>query len=375
MRPFATPFALFMWLMCSATAGAFDLNLKATAGIDVEAGLDAATRDFLQKLPENIRKEIVTAVRQSLDIADVHVASYLAQLDALLTKQINDVACKSATATELITSTIAERIFNSRNTPVQDLRNDFEAIRDSFRRRDNPEVYRLRYADLYARSVVTYCRVALAIPAQEEVIRIQSEIRPLWNAWKRLDGQCSEARDCLAWLRNSTANAIASANEWDVFHVHASERLQAIGDVPSPAFWQSYSSQDYEDEFVNMLAVQDEINVAKSLREASARQDIEDARELVANATAQLRMARRHLATLSLPEQRAAVSSANKVSKDSEAIQGTLNNAVQTWSEMTVDARDIAARFATVRNGAQSVKRVAQNNIAALRFVPFRLPF
>ncbi|TIM76480.1 MAG: hypothetical protein E5Y58_05355 [Mesorhizobium sp.] len=351
-------------LIFVAPAHAFDLNVNAKAGIDAQVGLDGPTRALLQRLPAEIRKEIVESVRQSLDILDTHVATYLAQVDAIVANRINDLACKSTAATDMIATTIAEKILDSRTTHVEDLLNDVRKTRAGFSASDTPETYRVRYADLLARSVLRYCQVVLSSEAAEEVGRIQDRIRPLWNAWARLDGQCETAKDCFSKLRGDTLNLVASANAWDKTQINAQERIQAVPDVPSPSLWARFSGmfdpQSYETEFVNMFAIQDELRVTQELRQSSARRDIDDAKTAVAQAQAALEAATAHLREMNRPSQRAAMASAASVSRDNDSIAAKLNNAVETWSEMSDEASELSKRFKSLQTTAESVRQRAE---------------
>src|SRR5215469_15625259 len=70
-------------------------------GVNATVGLDDRTLDLLNRLPKEVREQIVNAVRDALPILDKSVNAYLAKVDEILDHQINHAQCS-------VTGVIAE---------------------------------------------------------------------------------------------------------------------------------------------------------------------------------------------------------------------------------------------------------------------------
>src|SRR5438477_10651239 len=69
------------------------------AQLSIDLGLDKGTRDLINGLPEEIRKQVETAVRNLLPDLDAHVEKYIADVDTVIHKNIidgiNQLQCSS----------------------------------------------------------------------------------------------------------------------------------------------------------------------------------------------------------------------------------------------------------------------------------------
>jgi hypothetical protein len=64
-----------------------------TIPVHVEGGLDAGTQALLQNLPPKIHQEIVAAVKESLDRADLSVATYINEIQSAVADSAQNISC------------------------------------------------------------------------------------------------------------------------------------------------------------------------------------------------------------------------------------------------------------------------------------------
>jgi hypothetical protein len=62
-------------------------------GVNTSVGLDDRTLDLLNRLPKEVREQIVNAVGDALPILDKSVNAYLAKINEILDRQINHAQC------------------------------------------------------------------------------------------------------------------------------------------------------------------------------------------------------------------------------------------------------------------------------------------
>jgi len=66
-----------------------------TIPVSVEVGLDAGTRALIEKLPEEIRKQFVAAINESLTRLDFSVDTYIKTAQAAATKTVQSITCSA----------------------------------------------------------------------------------------------------------------------------------------------------------------------------------------------------------------------------------------------------------------------------------------
>lgn len=88
-----------LFLLCAAVlptssyGTSLDLGIKASAGLEVTAGLDKPTRELIARMPAEIRKQTVKLLKDALPLVDSSVLKYLDRVNEIVDTQIDHAAC------------------------------------------------------------------------------------------------------------------------------------------------------------------------------------------------------------------------------------------------------------------------------------------
>jgi hypothetical protein len=169
------------------------------AELAVKFGLDAETIALLDRMPGTMRAEVVEGMRQALGMLDVSVDRYLKEIDLLLDKQIDAVAC-SVDGRVITLGDELQKLGGKAHAPTRDVSRKWERLQKSaYGRTATPLSIRLGYADLIDEIAGRLCNVG-ARPSREteaELKELQDRIGVAWRTWRRMGESCASPRACV----------------------------------------------------------------------------------------------------------------------------------------------------------------------------------
>ena len=271
-NPLATLSAciVFTGIIGVSTAEAVDLNLRASAGFDVTAGLDDKTRTLIENLPKEIHDQVVKLLQDALPLIDTSVLTYLNRVNEILDTQINHLQCAADGVIKSLGGTVRETI-GIKPTPVADLKQDESStVTSLFYVKDEPEMYEIKYSDFRYRAAVTWCSAEISPDTSATIAKLQAEIRPRWRIWYRLDAICSDAANCYDILSARVSTKTNTSDPRDVDNVSARQRFAQVTKPAIPNGAGKYDPTQYETALGALLSIGDSLEIARLARKSLA---------------------------------------------------------------------------------------------------------
>lgn len=256
-------------ILLAQQAAALDLSLTARA----EAGLDPATREFIQRLPETWRPQIAGILDDALVRVNKSVNTYLADIDALISKKLAEFQCTIVGTEKNVVDDIVSRFPFVRDArPMEDLRLRLE---DELKRRtygSSPTFIKDLYNDLMLAASLVSCQNAALPTAQEDAGKIIADLSRRWLVWNRLQSiGCQNLADCLDAYRAVVAEVVETSDQRDLDASGGQDALLRYQEPPRPgAIRFSFDFDKFENAFTQLFLIENSIGAAKTLREASA---------------------------------------------------------------------------------------------------------
>ena len=236
--------------------------------VDATIGLDQPTRDLISELPREMREEVIKTLQGALPLLDKSVDSYLAAINDIVEHQIDHAQC-AATG---IAAEIDRRVHlpgTSTKLPLEIFSSDEKSHLARIKKSSNAKFYARLYGDLLFDATVTYCEMAIS-PAAQQARKDEDNYRPLAAAWDRIQDQCDDAVNCVLKLHSATQYLIEKSDPRDVQSVHAAEAFEKVHIPGTPGLFQSFDPAPFNAAIVQMIAIQNEIMLARTSRQARA---------------------------------------------------------------------------------------------------------
>jgi hypothetical protein len=211
--------------------------------VDATVGLDEQTRELINRLPANVREQVLATLKDALPLLDKSVDGYLAKVNDILDHQIDHAQCAA-------TGVIAEvdrrvKLPLTREKGPLEIFDDFEKSElGRIRQSSSAAFYARVYGDLFNEATVTYCEMEIS-GAAENARDDENRYRLLSSTWFRLRNTCSDVSDCVTNERSAVQNTIKGSDIRDVQLVRASERLAKVAEPKAPGFFQSFDVKPY----------------------------------------------------------------------------------------------------------------------------------
>jgi hypothetical protein len=246
------------------------------AGISATVGLDDRTLDLLNRLPKEVREEIVNALRDALPILDKSVNAYLAKVNEILDRQINHAQC-SMTG---VVADVARRAKLGREKGPLELFDEYEKNElGQLKQSSTAASYATVTGDISYEATVTYCEMQISTSAMN-ISGAENKYRKLNFIWFRLKDSCGTAIDCLQKQLSITDALVKNSDRRDVQAVDAARQLSAVRRPVTPRWFTAFDPKPYESALSQLLNIQDELSLAKLRRvlsQAKGRLDDIDA--------------------------------------------------------------------------------------------------
>ncbi len=258
----------------SNLAMGMSLNLiqEYRAKIDVEAGLDKATRDLLQSLPEEVRKQAILALKEALPLIDTSVEKYLDKVNAILSSQLLALDCTIDGAVTRALSQAGAKLnpFKTYPTDLADLRKAVDRYPSTAKWGDSVDLHVDRLGDLINASRSLACANKGNPISYPRATSIGSDLTDQATLFLRLDNKtCDNPRACVDAARAQVSARIAGADKRDLQSAKAVERLANLNVVkkPFPVFG-NFDYNGYVGALREAFSLETEVLTMTSLRKA-----------------------------------------------------------------------------------------------------------
>lgn len=357
-------------LAAASGARSLDLNLgvKASLGLDATFGLDDRTRAFIQSLPAEVREQVIKMLKEALPLVDESVLKYLARVDDIMGNQLNNLQCTLVGTGKILGADLKSTfsISGKGPTPVEDLSKDRDNVLGGYSKRTTPSQYQRKYADFLYRAATTSCQVSVAPEAKTQVTALQEDIRPRWRIWSKLDGLCSEVRQCIVTAQTSTGALIAKSDKRDLDSVNAMSRFKGILVPEVPGWFDSWNPSPSEKILIEMTSISEGVEVARRSREAVGAGLVASAKIKLTGIGTQLAGARASLNRNQAAQNASAIAAANAAVPLIAKVREELAAAVAVATTTKQDVEDLT-KVANIHTSAiPSIIGAANQNISAI---------
>jgi hypothetical protein len=260
------------------SGNAQNLNLKASLGLEAKVGLDDRTLDLFNRFPQDLQDHMLQLLKDSLPLIDVSVLKYLDRVNNILDVQISHLQCSVTGAAKQLSDQIKATV-GFKQEDLVSLRKDWDSTKASFNQETSPLDYEIIYGDFLLRAAATRCQADISPEASQTVAVLQSQARPRWRVWYRVEKLCSSAANCFDTVSSIVSTKIKDADVRDDAEVDAAATLASIAKPAPKGVFQPFNQLPWEDKIMALLAISDAIDIAKAARQAKAAQAWSTAQE------------------------------------------------------------------------------------------------
>jgi hypothetical protein len=281
-----------------ATVLSFMSTTPPKAQITITGGLDKGTKELIERLPDDVAKALLQAIQSALPLIDKSVASYLEQVNKILSDNINKgatavqcAAVGSATIIQKETATsLANMIYTGRrvglNNPnignyTQDLSDSITATRSHITAKTEATEILVAYSDLLLRAAIIKCAGGLNPALVQTSLDAETQrIAPPALEWNILIGDldrpyCKAVPACISQRRHDIDVYLNNADPRDK-DVALQIRDSIPADPAIPRSWNPLAKPpiqilDYETILMDLRAVERAVEAQKSERLKNAK--------------------------------------------------------------------------------------------------------
>jgi hypothetical protein len=254
---------VFLLILLAPVPGkSLGIGLTARAEVRAIAGLDEATRDFIQGLPDEAREQLVAAVNRSFDRADQSVLLYVNEIDALLSRKIVELQCVVISSSGGIVDEIMRRFpWLAGPRPMEELRNEVREQEARLNSEVEPEFVETIYLDIAYAASILKCRSGLP-GLQNEANAVIDTMTRRYLVWNRVsEFDCQQVIDCLSVYRAFLEALFTTADPRDVRDAGGRAALSGIvALLPSVPF------DNFEERLADYYEIENNVGMAEAFR-------------------------------------------------------------------------------------------------------------
>lgn len=361
---------LFVALVSSGNAhaflGLFYAEAKISTHSEIIAGLDEPTRRLIEGMPENVRKEVVESLRQSLPLINKSLAEFLQDVDLRLEKRINQLVCSGQALGQGAAEEIRGVIVRERPTPVRDLLDAY--FKRGKRFESESALYlAISYEDFLQQAAITACRLA-DDAGLNRVNEIRIDAREFWRMWVDIEKQCTKPSECLPMRYKKVESLIASSDPRDVEAVDAKKLLAQVSLKPASAgglnilSWLPSEKAAWlasETELLKLRTIERTLGAAKGLRITLAKRYLTDATVAMLSVEQALVKARSRLSDSVTADNEFARADATNAIAPRASILEQVNKAIVGEPSLKAEGEAVLSRLKASDSGAAEVAAIA----------------
>src|SRR5262249_1333567 len=159
-------------------------------------------KEILNRLPREIREQIVQAVKESLALVDVSVNKHMSRVDEILQSNIDRLRCQTTAAGTDFVDGLKKVVnelkpFSTKDVPasLDTTKTDAEALRRQITVRSTSEDIAQLYASILYRIGVAVCQASVDEDSKQIMLRFQAKYSAPARIWLMLFGKCTHILD------------------------------------------------------------------------------------------------------------------------------------------------------------------------------------
>ncbi|ENX02620.1 hypothetical protein F900_01066 [Acinetobacter modestus] len=205
----------------STHAGLFDSeqDVEVTVQGKVMADLGPETRQLFNKLPENIKDNVVKGIQESMPIIDKSVMKYIDRIDLSIKNSMENshdpIICTSNGVSKNLLETLKDALFGSRPIPIAKVYNDYNQL-GLLELDKDPLFYKVKYADFLGNATRVECQFLNGRTEKLQVIEFRQRIDYRWKIWNDLDGKCLNSYKCYDFAKDKLNLFIRNSDPRDL---------------------------------------------------------------------------------------------------------------------------------------------------------------
>lgn len=283
----------FLSVALSALLGAMNPAVAQTISLTAkaEAGIDPATRQFIETLPKTWEKPIQDIFDNVMTRTDKSVALYLVEVEDTLSKVMNEAQCVVAgTASNVIDDIVKRFPWVKEQQPMEDLSKEISSVEKERKYSSTPTEIKYKYDHIAILTSVVKCKYPRIPNVVHDLNLIDNKFNRKWLVWNRLESiKCADGSACIAAynaLVASQVNSTDTDSKKDVKESHADEAFSKFTVPDGPGFFSFWKSSDYDkfdDALTELYMIENSIYLARARRLDTADQKFAEAKKQIAS--------------------------------------------------------------------------------------------
>lgn len=267
---------------------AFYADIRTKSEVEVVAGLDESTRQLIEKLPAEVRTQLLQGVREALPLIETSADKFAKRLDQLVSDTLLKFACTTANLSNTMPKRVVDGLLGK--TPKEAVVELHELYRDRGKKftASTAKDISVNYAGYLERATTVACVTS----DPETLLRLDSfkaDARLRAVTWREIETLCKAPTECMSTRYQGVKALIAKADRRDVEYTRANQDFAAVKyEFTSPdwiARTKSYLGTaklqpawiEYEPELIKIRSIEMGLNAAKSLRTGNALGNLAEA--------------------------------------------------------------------------------------------------
>jgi hypothetical protein len=268
-------------------AAAQTISLTAKA----EAGIDPATRRFIETLPIMWQKPIQDILDNALTRIDKSVALALVEVEDTFSNVMNEAQCVAVGTESNMVDDIVKRFpWVKEQQPMEDLSKEISSVEKERKYSSSPTEIKYKYDHIAILTSVVKCKYPRIAIVVHDLNLIEHKFNRKWLVWNRLESiKCADGSACIAAYNALVAaqvNSTDTDSKKDVKESHADDAFSKFTVPDGPGFFSFWKSSDYDkfdDALTELYMIENSIYLARARRLDRADQKFAEARKQIAS--------------------------------------------------------------------------------------------
>lgn len=331
----------------------------------VTAGLDAPTRTMLEGLPKTIKEQTLDGLEKALPLIDTSINAHLDRVNELVFAAMNQASCLMVGTGKAMGEEFVAAVLKQMPRPVTNLNEMWDAFPREISKNATPQAITLLYSDYLARSTVVACQVAHTPEALGEVDKLRMLARARFQVWQAISGTCRDTADCFRKQHAETKKLLAASDPRDT-QISGATQLVSTVSAPREGPFTAFDFTAYETRLATLHRAKRELDIARTLREQSARAHLQKGQALYATANSERLAAAAAVSGTDISSNARAVALGSQALAGLDAIRIEIDVAVKESSRLKPETDRIRADIDTIAKLTPAVVTQARQHQARL---------
>lgn len=372
---------LFSSQVLAVALAALYADIKTKSEVEIVAGLDEPTRQLIEKLPAEVRTQLLQGVREALPLIENSVDKFAKRFDQL----VSDTLLKAACTTKGLSSTMPALAIESLlgKKPKEAVVELHEWYRDRGSRFAawTAKDISVHYAGYLERATTVACVTS----DPETLLRLDSfktDARVRAVTWREIETSCKTPSECMNSRYQGVKVFLARADRRDIEYTRASQEFAVVKNEFSSPGWIAKTKDyigiaklqpvwiEYEPELIKIRAIEMGINAARSLRTGNALGNMTEAEKALRGAEGTVAAAKSKLSKTDRNSNVEAKAATNTVLAELPKHDERINLAQEGDTALATRARAAREGFGRLKTLALGLVATADENIKSIDTKP-----